>query len=176
MAWVVDTCVLIDVLEDDPSFGELSARTLDAHAEDGLVVCPVTYVELAPAFEGSRSFLEEFLDEIGISYREDWNWRDTVAAHGAWHAYIRRRRARQVSRRPVADILIGSFALRFQGLITRNADDFRSAFPDLELLIPGSGEPQQAESPGAEPEAPELARSEASESGEAPDSREQDAS
>jgi predicted nucleic acid-binding protein len=176
MAWVVDTCVLIDVLEDDPSFGELSARTLDTHAKDGLVVCPVTYVEAAPAFEGNRSFLEEFLDAVGISYREDWSWHDTVAAHVAWHAYIRRRRAKKVSRRPVADILIGSFALRFQGLVTRNAGDFRSAFPNLKLLIPGSDESRQDESPVAEPEAPEVAKSEASGSGEAPSPGEPEAS
>jgi hypothetical protein len=33
MAWVVDTCVLLDVLEDDPSFGRASASTLDANPE-----------------------------------------------------------------------------------------------------------------------------------------------
>lgn len=54
MAWVVDTCLLIDVLEDDPEFGRSSARLLDDHAADGLVLCPISYVELAPAFEGSR--------------------------------------------------------------------------------------------------------------------------
>ena len=26
MAWVVDTCILLDVLEDDPKFGRASPR------------------------------------------------------------------------------------------------------------------------------------------------------
>jgi len=38
MAWVVDTCVLIDVLEDDPEFGLVSAEALDAHLDEGLHV------------------------------------------------------------------------------------------------------------------------------------------
>ena len=42
MAWVVDTCVLIDVLEGDARWGVLSARLLDRLTPKGLVVCPVT--------------------------------------------------------------------------------------------------------------------------------------
>ena len=136
MAWVVDTSVLIDILEDDPSFGEASARFLDSHLTDGLVVCPVTYAELAPAFRGNLTLQDEFLDGIGVDCREDWVWQDTLKAHAAWHAHVQRRRAGQAARRPLADILIGSFAVRFQGLITRNPDDFRTAFPSLELQVP----------------------------------------
>src|SRR5215204_3444511 len=47
MAWVVDTCVLIDVLEEDPSFGFLSAEILEESLEEGLVICPMTYAELS---------------------------------------------------------------------------------------------------------------------------------
>jgi len=32
MAWVVDTCLIIDVLDDDPEFGAASARLIDAKA------------------------------------------------------------------------------------------------------------------------------------------------
>ena len=39
MAWVVDTCLLIDVLEDDPAFGVSSADLLEERAEDGLLRC-----------------------------------------------------------------------------------------------------------------------------------------
>ncbi len=133
MAWVVDTCMLIDVLEDDPAFGESSAILLDAHSRDGLVVSPVSYAELAPAFNGSQALQEEYLDGMGVSYREGWSWQDTLRAHASWHAYVQLRRAGQVAKRPLADVLIGSFALRFQGLLTRNPKDFRSTFPSLEL-------------------------------------------
>jgi hypothetical protein len=34
----------------------------------------------------------------------------------------------------VAEVLIGAYALRFQGLITRNPGDFQRFFPNLNLL------------------------------------------
>jgi len=35
MAWVVDTCLLIDVAEADPTFGVASAKLLDLKRADG---------------------------------------------------------------------------------------------------------------------------------------------
>jgi predicted nucleic acid-binding protein len=136
VTWVVDTAVLIDVLEDDPEFGEASAATLELLAGDGLAVCPVTYVELAPAFEGSQALLEEFLAGVGVSFAEDWTRADTLAAFEAWHAHVKRRRGGKGPRRPIADILTGAFAQRFQGLVTRNQDHLRPAFPQLEIRAP----------------------------------------
>lgn len=136
MAWVVDTCVLLDVLEDDPQFGRSSAVTLDAHVEEGLIVCPVTYAELAPAFQGDRSLQDEFLGGIGLDYRQDWLWEDTLRAHEAWNTFVQRKRSGQLPKRPLADILIGAFAVRHQGLITRNPDDFKPVFPGLTLRGP----------------------------------------
>lgn len=137
MAWVVDTCMLIDVLDDDPRFGRASALTLDTYAADGLVVCPLTYAELAPAFQGNVALQDEFLDGIGVDFRQDWIWADTLLAHRAWDRHIRRKRRRSLPRRPIADVLIGAFASRFQGLLTRNATDFAALFPDLPIAQAG---------------------------------------
>lgn len=136
MAWVVDTCVLLDVLEDDPEFGRSSALTLDAHSEEGLIVCPVTYAELAPAFQGDRTLQDEFLGGVGLDYRQDWLWEDTLRAHEAWNTFVQRKRSGQLPKRPLADILIGAYAVRHQGLITRNPDDFKTVFPGLVLRGP----------------------------------------
>jgi predicted nucleic acid-binding protein len=139
MAWVVDTCILIDVLEDDPQFGRSSALALDSLAGDGLVVCPLTYAELAPAFQGKRALQDEFLHGVGVDFRQDWTWADTLRAHSAWHRFIERRRARALPRRPpapLADVLIGAFAGRYQGLVTRNAGDFAAIFPEMSLKEP----------------------------------------
>lgn len=138
MAWVVDTSVLIDVLEDDPDFADGSVAALESRAADGLVISPITYAELAPAFEGRRSLQEEFLSGVGVAFEEEWRHQDTLAAFAAWHEHIRRRRQGDGPKRPIADILIGAFASRFDGLVTRNATDFRTAFPDLELLDPSN--------------------------------------
>ena len=84
MSWVVDTCVVIDILDDDPEFGGASAALLDKMHVDGLVLCPVSYIELAPAFLGDGARQREFLDQVGIDYSAAWAWPDTQAAHPAW--------------------------------------------------------------------------------------------
>ena len=136
MTWVVDTCIVIDILENDPNFGLRSATLLEAKLEEGLSICPVTFVELAPAFEGNANEQETFLQQAGIGFREGWTNADTRTAHLAWHQHIAARRSGILPKRPIADVLIGAFATNRRGLITRNPADFRRNFPELQILEP----------------------------------------
>lgn len=136
MAWVVDTCLLIDVAEADPTFGEASAKLLDLKRAEGLTICPVTYVELAPVFNGDQAAQNEFLFNLGLKWPEAWTQSDTEEAHHAWHRYVAARRAARVPKRPLADILIGAFASRYDGILTRNESDFRAVFPRLAITAP----------------------------------------
>ena len=136
MAWVVDTCLLIDLAIDDPKFFPASARLLDGKQADGLAVCPVSVVELAPVFAGQLTAVEEFLERLNIPWPEVWTLADTQAAFSAWDKYIARKRQGSVAKRPIADVLIGAFAMRFQGLLTRNSSDFRQLFSSLPILEP----------------------------------------
>ena len=61
MAWVIDTCVLLDVALKDPDFGLPSALLLEKMRGEGLVVCPITLVEAVPQFGGHLRDLREFL-------------------------------------------------------------------------------------------------------------------
>ena len=136
MAWAVDTCLLIDVAEADPSFGVASATLLDSKRADGLTVCPVTYAELAPVFNGDPVSQNEFLFNLGVTWPETWTLADTLAAHEGWHRYVTGKRAGKIPKRPLADVLIGAFASRFDGILTRNATDFRPVFPTLNIVVP----------------------------------------
>ncbi len=136
MAWVVDTCVLIDVAIDDPSFGRASARCLQSRLRHGLTICPVTYVEIGPVFDGNAPRQEHFLSEAGIDFVEPWTPEDTKRAYQWWAQFILKKRQQEMTRRPVADVLIGAFASRFQGLITRNPSDFRRLCPGLKVIQP----------------------------------------
>ncbi|MBI4606327.1 MAG: type II toxin-antitoxin system VapC family toxin [Planctomycetes bacterium] len=136
MAWVVDTCLLIDVAEADPKFGVPSAKLLDSKRPQGLTLCPVTYVELAPLFNDDPAGQNEFLFNVGVTWPEAWTEVDTQEAHRAWHRYVAARRAVRIPRRPLADILIGAFASRFDGRLTRNESDFRQVFPGISIVVP----------------------------------------
>jgi hypothetical protein len=136
MTWIVDTCVVIDILEADPAFGLKSAKLLQKHAGEGLAVSPISMVELAPAFSGDLREQRRFLEMAGISCSENWTHADTESAYRGWDLYVRARRARKSVRRPVADILIGAFASNRRGLITRNGTDFAKWFPGMTILEP----------------------------------------
>jgi predicted nucleic acid-binding protein len=136
MAWVIDTCLLIDVAEADPTFGISSANLLDARRTEGLTICPVTYVELAPVFNGDRDAQNDFLLKLGAIWPEAWTLDDSIAAHSAWQRYVTGKREGKFPKRPVADVLIGAFASRFDGLLTRNEADFKTVFPNLRIVPP----------------------------------------
>jgi len=136
MTWVVDTCVVIDVLENDPSFGLRSATLLEQNLAEGLSICPVTFVELAPTFEGDLEQQEHFLEQAGIDSRSGWTAADTRTAHQAWHLHIAARRSGILPKRPIADVLIGAYALNRLGLITRYPRDFSQNYPNLQILEP----------------------------------------
>lgn len=136
---VVDTCVVIDVADDDPNFGAASADCLAEHLADGLQLSPISYVELAPVFDHSPRLLDRFLDAAGIAHHAVFNLTDRKAAFRGWGSYVAAKRAGRVSPRPVADALIGALALRSGGLITRNPRDFRAFYPDLTIIDPTRG-------------------------------------
>ncbi len=136
---VVDTCILIDVADDDPDFGEASTTCLAARVNDGLTISPVSYVEIAPVFDGSRRLLDEFLAGLGVDASAPFDLADRQTAFSAWAGHISARRARRSGRRPVADVLIGALAVRHDGLITRNVDDFRALYPRLRIIDPTDG-------------------------------------
>ena len=67
--WVVDTCVLIDLLRRDEAFATLAADALDAKRVEGLTIAPLTYVELAPALGGdvrAQDYFEASCISVGL--------------------------------------------------------------------------------------------------------------
>jgi predicted nucleic acid-binding protein len=132
MAWVVDTSVLLDIHTGDPAFSHLSAACLARCSGDGLLVCPVTYVEMAPAFAGNMDLEDLFLQQLGVEWPTPWTILDTRAAHTLWNDHVTRKRAGHAGKRPIADVLIEAFAQRFQGLITRNPNHFTT----VPILVP----------------------------------------
>ena len=136
--WVVDTCVIIDILSGDRDFSSKSADAIDVKRDDGLAIAPITYVELAPSFCGDAAEQDNVLAGLGIELDFGGNRGAVLAAHKAWHEHVLRKRLGSVAKRPIADVLIGAYAMQKGGLITRNEADFKSLYPDLTIFNPVS--------------------------------------
>ena len=136
MTWVVDTCVVIDLVERDGEFGEVSAAALASKIDDSFVIAPITYVELGPVFDGDRERQDAFLKESWIDFDFAGNKEAVVAAHKAWYEHVLRKRKGEATKRPISDVMIGAYALQKAGLITRNEDDVRSLYPELPIYNP----------------------------------------
>ena len=136
--WVVDTCVIIDVLSGDGAFSAKSANAIDAKRAEGLLVAPITYVELAPSFLGDVTKQDKVLSDLGIELDFAGNKDSVLAAHKAWYEHVLRKRLGEIAKRPIADILIGAYATQKGGLITRNEADFKALYPDLTIFNPVS--------------------------------------
>ena len=136
MTWVVDTCVIIDVLRDDETFSAKSAMALQTKLDDVLTIAPLTYVELAPEFNGDAEAQNAFLD--GMWIHRDFNGSEeaVLLAHKAWNEHVLRKRNGVEKKRPIADIMIGAYAMQQGGLITRNEADFKALYPNLTIFNP----------------------------------------
>ncbi|MDZ4288940.1 MAG: hypothetical protein U0984_13320 [Prosthecobacter sp.] len=128
--------MVLDLVTGDPQFEPPSTKCLQSLLAEGLVVCPITFVELGPAFYGDDIAAEAFLLQANLDIAEPWLQTDTVEAHRLWNVHQVRRRQSKFPKRPVADVMIAAFALRFQGIVTRNAADFRNIAPSLTLIEP----------------------------------------
>ena len=136
--WVVDTCVIIDVLSGDCAFSAKSADAIDAKRAEGLAVAPITYVELAPSFLGDVAKQDMVLSGLGIELDFAGSRGAVLAAHKAWYDHVLRKRLGEVAKRQIADILIGAYAMQKGGLITRNEADFKTLYPNLTIFNPVS--------------------------------------
>jgi len=130
---LVDTCVLVDVIEEDALWSGWSQSTLDEWGRRGPVcINPVVYAELSPDFDDPAA-LDDLLGKTGIEYREIPREALFLAARA--HQAYRRRGGERSGVLP--DFFIGAHARVLDvPLLTRDPRRFRAAFPDLALVTP----------------------------------------
>lgn len=67
---VVDTCVLVDVLDDDAEWSDWSREQLDVWSSRGpLIINPVIYAELSIGFE-TIDAVDRIIERAGLDFRE----------------------------------------------------------------------------------------------------------
>jgi len=130
---LVDSNVILDVVTDDPSWGDWSAGQLEQHANEAvLVINPLIYAEVSVGFER----IEELEDAVSgdFFHREALPWE---AAFLAGKAYLSYRRRSGERRSPLPDFYIGAHAaVRGYRLLTRNSSRYETYFPPLEVISP----------------------------------------
>lgn len=130
---LVDSNVLLDILEDDPVWFDWSSKQVSQCAEDSiLVINPIVYSEVSIGFNR----VEELEEALPADIFERWPlpWEAAFLAGKCFLAY---RRAGGTRRSPLPDFFIGAHAL-VQGmtLLTRDAARYKSYFPRLTLIAP----------------------------------------
>ncbi|WP_396270991.1 type II toxin-antitoxin system VapC family toxin [Ideonella sp.] len=130
---LVDTNVLVDVLQDDPEWADWSVAQLRAQAQvHQLVINPVIYAELASTFSTIEA-LDDTLAVLQIPLLDI----PKPALFLASKAFVKYRRQGGTKTNVLADFFIGAHAA-VAGLLvlTRDARRYAAYFPTVLLISP----------------------------------------
>lgn len=130
---LVDTNVLVDVLQNDPQWAEWSISQMRAQSSlHALVINPIIYAEMSLSF----STLEA-LDDVVVTLALELREIPRAALFLAAKAYAQYRRRGGSKLQVLPDFFIGAHAaVEGWPLLTRDASRFRTYFPTLEVLAP----------------------------------------
>jgi predicted nucleic acid-binding protein len=133
MTVLVDSNVLIDVLQPNPRWAAWSGAALEmAGAVSRLVINPIVYAEISVAYPSIEE-LEDALPQ-DLFEREPLPYEAAFLAGKVFLAY-RRRGGTRTS--PLPDFLIGGHAaIAGYRLLTRDPTRYRAYFPQIDLIAP----------------------------------------
>ncbi len=130
---LVDSNVLLDILEEDPVWYNWSSRQLLQAADTSTVIInPIIYAEISIGFQQ--------IEELDQALKPDMFERRPVpweAAFLAGKCFLRYRKLGGTRRSPLPDFFIGAHAaVDGLTLLTRDAKRYRTYFPNLNLVAP----------------------------------------
>jgi hypothetical protein len=130
---LVDSNVLLDVLTDDPRWGERSSIALARSADAGLLaINPIIYAEVSVGFASVEDLDAALAPDVFERRPLPW-----AAAFLAGKCFVRYRRGGGARRSPLPDFYIGAHAaVEGLTLLTRDARRYRTYLPRLSLLTP----------------------------------------
>lgn len=133
MTTAVDTCVLLDLLLEEPPWAKRAEEAFREAFERGrLIIGEVVYAELMPQFRDGKE-LDVALAELGVEFVPS-SPPMAASAGAAWGEYCRRGGKRN---RVVADFLVGAHALtNADRLLTRDERFYKGCFKGLVIVEP----------------------------------------
>lgn len=130
---LVDTNVLVDVLENDPDWADWSIAQLQAQSKvHRLAINPIIYSELSLSFSTVEA-LDQVLDSMELRMLEI----PKPALFLAGKAFVQYRRSGGVKNNVLGDFFIGAHAA-VSGLpvLTRDTRRYKNYFPSVRLVAP----------------------------------------
>lgn len=130
---LVDTNVLVDVLEDDPEWADWSIGQLRAQSKiHRLAINPVIYSELSLTFSMVEA-LDRVVDDLGLAVIEI----PRPALFLAGKAFVRYRRQGGKKENVLADFFIGAHAaVAGYTVLTRDTRRYSTYFSGVKLITP----------------------------------------
>ena len=130
---LVDTNVLVDVLQDDPQWADWSISQLRAQASiHPLIINPIIYAEVSLSFSTLEG-LDSAVLTLALQLREI----PRPALFLAAKAYAQYRKRGGSKLQVLPDFFIGAHAaVEGWPLLTRDASRFKTYFPTLDLIAP----------------------------------------
>ena len=130
---LVDTNVLVDVLQNDPQWADWSIAQMRAQSSlHALVINPVIYAEMSLSFSTLEA-LDDVVGTLALEFREI----PRPALFLAAKAYAQYRRRGGSKQQVLPDFFVGAHAaVEGWPLLTRDASRFRTYFPTLKVLAP----------------------------------------
>ncbi len=130
---IVDTNVLVDVLEDDPDWVEWSTgRMREMSKIHDLAINPVIYAELSLTFEAVEE-LDAAVSDLELKFIEI----PPPALFLAGKAFVRYRKQGGEKSNVLSDFFIGAQAAVMDcPILTRDTRRYRSYFPTVALVAP----------------------------------------
>ncbi|TAN12293.1 MAG: type II toxin-antitoxin system VapC family toxin [Burkholderiaceae bacterium] len=130
---LVDTCILLDVVQNDPQWADWSQEQLERGlAHGGLLINPVVYAEFSVWYDRIEE-VERDLEKFGVTYEE--LPRDALFLAGKAFRQYRSRGGTRTGVLP--DFFIGAHSVvRGLPLLTRDTTRVRTCFPSIALLSP----------------------------------------
>jgi predicted nucleic acid-binding protein len=130
---LVDTNVLVDVLQNDPQWADWSIAQMRAQSSlHALVINPIIYAEMSLSFSTLEA-LDDVVGTLALDLREI----PRPALFLAAKAYAQYRRRGGSKLQVLPDFFIGAHAaVEGWPLLTRDASRFKTYFPTLDVLAP----------------------------------------
>lgn len=130
---LVDTNVLIDVLEDDPVWADWSIQQLRAQSLiHELAINSIVYAELSQTFSTFEA-LDGVVSQMGLVMQDI----PRPALFLAGKAFVKYRKVGGGKHNVLADFFIGAHAaVKKLPLLTRDSKRYRNYFPSVELITP----------------------------------------